>query len=98
MNGRYCKKLSTAGWEIFGLCKDQSTTWEKLNDLEECYPVETAEYLVMKHFDHEPAFNWWVKHVLSKRDQIVAKFWKRGAKKYVKTTMKFRIECPKTFD
>ena len=36
--------------------------------------------------------------MLRKRDQIVAKFRQRGAKKYVKTMMKFGIECPKTVD
>ena len=53
---------------------------------------------MMQKFDHKPAFNWWINHVLQKRDRIVAKFRKHGTKKYAKTTMKFGIECPKTVD
>ena len=54
--------------------------------------------MVIQKVDHEPAFNWWVKHVLRKQDLIVAKLRKRGAKKYAKTMMKFGIYFPKTVD
>ena len=80
VNGKACMKRSTAGWEICVLWKDESTTWEKLSDLKECYPVETAEYAVLQKLDHEPAFNWWVKHVLRKRDRIISKVKQRGLK------------------
>ena len=33
VNGRACKKRSTDGWEICVIWKDQSTTWERLDDL-----------------------------------------------------------------
>ena len=98
VNGRSCLKRSTAGWEICVLWKDESTSWEKLSDLKECYPVETAEYAVLQKIDHEPAFNWWVKHVLQKRDRIISKVKQRRAKKYARTTMKFGVECPKTVE
>ena len=98
VNVRAYKSHSTAGWEIFVLWKDQRTAWERLADLKECYPVYTSESLVIQKVDHDPAFNWWVNHALRKRDRIVAKLQQRGAKKYVKTTMKFGIECPKTVD
>ena len=52
----------------------------------------------MQKVDHDPEFNWWVKHVLMKQDQIVAKVRQHGAKKYAKTMMKFGIEFPKTVD
>ena len=54
--------------------------------------------MVIQKVDHEPAFNWWVKHVLRKQDLIVSKLQKRGAKKYAKTMMKFGIYFLKTFD
>ena len=72
VNGKACMKRSTAGWEICVLWKDESTTWEKLSDLKECYPVETAEYEVLQKFDHEPNFNWWVNHMLRKQDRIIS--------------------------
>ena len=46
--------------------------WEKLSDLKESHPVQTAEFAVAQGINHEPAFNWWIKHVLKKRDGIVA--------------------------
>ncbi len=45
--------------------------------------------------DHEPAFNWWVPHVLKKRDQIISLVCKRTTR-YLKRTHKFDIEGPKT--
>ena len=95
VNGRSCKKRSKDGREIF-FWKYHRTTWERLADLKECYPVDTAEYLVIQKVDHKPSFNWWVKRVLQKQDRIVAKVWQRGGKKYAKTTMKFGIEFLKT--
>ena len=43
--------------------------------------------------DHEPAFNWWVTHVLKKRDQIISLVQKRISR-YLKHSHKFGIEIP----
>ena len=59
-------KRTTAGWDLCIQWKDGSTSWEKLSDMKQCYPVETAEYAVAQGIDSQPAFNWWVKHVLKK--------------------------------
>ncbi len=75
--------------------KDGSTSWESLVDLKESHPIETAEYAVSKELDHEPAFNWWVPHVLKKRDQIISLVHRRTTC-YLKRTHKFGIEIPKT--
>ncbi len=48
-----------------------------------------------KGLDHEPAFNWWVPHVLKKRDQIISLVRKQTTR-YLKRTHKFGIEVPKT--
>ncbi len=45
--------------------------------------------------DHEPAFNWWVPHVLRKTDHIISLVRKRNPC-YLKRTHKFGIELPKT--
>ena len=55
-----------AGWQICCQCKDRFTSWEKLSDLKESHPVLTAEFAVVHGIDHEPAFNWWVRHMLKK--------------------------------
>jgi hypothetical protein len=75
--------------------KDGSTSWESLADLKESHPIETAEYAVTKGIDHKLAFNWWVPHVMKKRDRIISLVCKRTTR-YLKRTQKFGIEVPKT--
>ena len=94
--GRPSLRRTTVGWQICVQWKDGSTSWEKLSDLKECYPVETAEYATAQGIDHEPAFNWWVPHVLKRRDRIISAVKRRGNTRYMKRTHKFGIEVPKT--
>ena len=53
-----------------------------------------AEYAVTHGIDHEPAFNWWMKHFLKKRERIISLV-KRRNTRYLKRTHKFGIELPK---
>ena len=71
---------------------DGSTSWLTLKELKESNPIETAEYAVAMGIEKEPAFAWWVKHVLKKRDRIIKKVKARVAKK----THMFGIEVPNT--
>ncbi len=48
-----------------------------------------------KGIDPEPAFNWWIPHVLKKCDQIISLVRKRTTR-YLKRTHKFGIEVSKT--
>ena len=52
-------RRTTFGWHICCQWKDGSTTWEKLSDLKEAYPLQVTEYSVAQGLVHEPAFNWW---------------------------------------
>jgi hypothetical protein len=88
-------KCSTIGWQLCCQWKDGSTSWDNLADLKESHPLETAEYAVTHSIDHKPAFNWWVPHVLKKRDPIISLVNKRTTR-YLKRTQKFGIEVPKT--
>ncbi|KAL7526268.1 LOW QUALITY PROTEIN: hypothetical protein ACHAXR_003858, partial [Thalassiosira sp. AJA248-18] len=45
--------------------------------------------------DHEPGFNYWVPQTLKKRNRIISLVKKRQTR-YLKKTMKFGIEVPKT--
>ena len=65
-------KRSTKGWEVCVRWKNGSTTWEKLSDFKESYPVQTAKYAATNYIDTEPAFNYWVPHTLKKRDSIIS--------------------------
>ena len=94
-NGRPSIRKSTAGWKLCCQWLDGSTSWVRLSELKESHPVQVAEYAVAAGIDHEPAFNWWVRHVLKKRDRIIAQVKQRNAR-YLKKTHKFGIEMPKS--
>jgi hypothetical protein len=94
-DGRTYLRRSTVGWQLYCQWKDGSTSWESLlADLKEFHPIKTAEYAMTKGLDHEPAFNWWVPHVLRKRDQIISLV-RRRTTRYFKRTHRFGIEVPK---
>jgi hypothetical protein len=65
-------KCSTVGWQLCCQWKDGSASWENIADLKESHPIETAEYAKILGIDYEPAFNWWVPHILKKRDRIIS--------------------------
>jgi len=92
--GRRYHKKTTAGWWLCCLWKGGYTSWEKLSDLKESYPVQVAEYAKAAEIQHEPAFTWWTEHVLKKRDRIIGKVTKR----YTKVTHKFGIELPESVE
>jgi len=91
-NGVKRRKETTRGWEILVQWKDGSTTWNKLKDLKQAYPVELAEYAVANRIDHFPAFAWWVPYTLKKKARIVSKI----KSKYWSRTHKYGIRIPKT--
>ncbi len=89
--GRDHIRKTTKGWKLCVEWKDKSTSWETLANLKESYPVDVAEYAVTSGIDKEPAFGWWVPHVLKKRQRIISAVNRR----YLKTTHKFGIRIPK---
>jgi hypothetical protein len=93
--GRNSMRRSTVGWHLCVQWKDGSTSWQSLKDLKEAYPLAVTEYAVAQGIDGEPAFNWWVKPVLRKREHIIALVKKRSAK-FLKKTHKFGIEVPRS--
>ena len=85
-------KHTTKGWMLCVQWKDKSTSWEKLSDMKESYLAEDAEYATALGIQDEPAFAWWTKDVLWKRQWIIAVVnrW------YQKTTHKLGIHVLKT--
>jgi hypothetical protein len=94
-NGRTYLRRSTIGWQLCCLWKDGFTSWTNLAALKESHPIEVAKYAKIIGIDHEPAFNWWVPHILKKRDHIISLVKKRNPR-YLKRTHKFVIEVPRT--
>ena len=93
-DGRSFMCRTTAGWQLCIQWKDSSTTWEKLSDLKESYPIECAYYNVSQGLMKEPAFNWWVGFVLKKCERIILLVKKRNTR-YLKRNEKFGISLPK---
>ena len=80
---------TTKGWKVNLKWKDGSTTWNKLKGIKYFYPVKMAEYTVENIILDEPAFAWWVKFVLRKRDRIISK-----TQRYWLETHKYGIRVP----
>ncbi len=53
-----------------------------------------AEYAVNNRIADEPAFSWWVRQVLRKRDRVIAKVKSR----YWRTTHKYGVRIPKSVE
>ena len=85
-------RLTTRGWDLQVQWRDGSTSWVALKDLKESNPVEVAEYAVVNKIVEEPAFAWWVRSILRRRDRIIKKVQTRFKIK----THKFGIELPKS--
>ena len=91
-NGTKRRKETTKGWEILIQWKDGSTTWNKLKDVKDSYPVELAEFSILHKTSEEPAFKWWVPYTLKKKQRIISKI----KSKYWERTHKYGVRIPKS--
>jgi hypothetical protein len=87
------RKVTTQGVEFTVEWRDGSTSRIALKDLKEANPVKVAEYAVANKIDDEPAFAWWVRDVLKRRERVVKKL---KTRKVWQEKMKFGIELPRT--
>ena len=92
--GKRHPRITTQGWELQVEWRDGSATWVPLKELKQSNPVEVAEYAVANKIAEEPAFAWWVRDALRKRDRII----KKVKARYWAKTHKFGIELPKTVE
>ena len=90
-NGSKKRRITTKGWNFHVKWKDGTASWVPLKDIKESYPIQTAEYAVMRGVNHKPAFVWWVPSVLKKKDTIISKVKSRLTQK----THKYGIEVPR---
>jgi hypothetical protein len=84
----------TKGWKLCVKWHDGSTSWERLADLTELYPIEVAEFATAHGLHDEAAFMWWVPYVLARCKRIIAAV----NRCYHKCTHKYGIKIPKMFD
>jgi hypothetical protein len=93
-NGNKQLRRTTQGWKLCVQWKDGSTSWETLANLKSSHPIQTAEYAVQRKIDSEPAFRWWVPHVLNERKKVISAVNTR----YLKRNQKFGIDIPRTVE
>jgi len=87
-------RRTTKGWKMLVSWKDGTSSWVPLKDLKEAYPVQVAEYALANKILEEPAFAWWARHILKKRDRIIRKVKSR----YWARTHKYGILLPKSVE
>ena len=91
-SGTKRRKPTTKGWELLISWKDGTTSWARLADMKESFPIEVSEYARANDIIDKPAFAWWCYHVLRKKDRLIS-----GAKtKYWLKTHKYGIRLPKS--
>jgi hypothetical protein len=86
------REKDTNGCTLCILWKDGSTSWETLKNIKHGFPVQAAEYAVAKGLQEHPAFNWWVKPTLKRKERII----KAVKTRYLKKTHKYGLRLPKT--
>ncbi len=93
-NGVNRRIETTKGWEILIQWNDGSTTWNKLKDVKDSFPVQLAEYATLNKISNEPAFVWWVNYTLKKIGRIISKI----KSKFFKKTYKYGIRVPNSVE
>jgi hypothetical protein len=93
-SGNKVPRKTTIGWDPMVEWKDGSSSWVALTDIKESHQLEVAEYAINNKIAEEPAFNWWARQALKKRDRNIAKV--KTSSSYQKRTHKYGIRVPKT--
>ena len=78
------RRETKKGVEVLVQWKDSITIWVTLKDMKNSYPVQMDEYAVHRHnpvqmenyaaycrIAGDPAFVWWTRNVLAKRNHII---------------------------
>ena len=91
-NGRKRKNETIKGWELLIQWEHSLMTWESMNDVKQCYPLQLYECSHQAQISQETAFSWWVPHVMKKRNKIISKV----KSKYWTHTHKYGVRIPKS--
>ncbi len=86
-------RQTTRGWKLLVSWKDGTSSWIALKNLKESNPVEVAEYALTNKILEDPAFAWWARHVLCKRERLIRKV---KSRRYWDRIHKYGILIPKT--
>ena len=95
-SGTRKRKPTTRGWQLLLNWKDGTSSWVRLADVKESFPIELSQYARDNGIIDEPAFAWWAHHTLRKLKQIRKV---SGAKtKYWMKTHKYGVRLPKSIE
>ena len=86
------RRVTAKGWKIKVVWEDDSESWIPLSTVKESNPIELAEFAVAHNLHNEPAFAWWMHHVLRKRKHFINKL----RKEVKRSNLKFGLVVPKT--
>jgi len=94
VNGRRVMKRTLAGWDLEVEWKDGSTTWIPLKELKNQNDYDVATYAIANQIDSEPAFDWWVRHVITRHKRLI----KASRRRFIRQGYKYGIKIPDTID
>ena len=97
-SGRRHPKVTTQCWELEVEWRDGTTSWVPLKDLKDSNPVPLAEYAVANKISEEPAFAWWVRLTLKRRDRIIKKVKSRYWAKVISLALNSLRQSRKLFE
>ena len=92
-SGTRRRVITSKGWDLHIRWETGETSYIALKDIKECNPIAVAEYAFASNINDEPAFAWWVRTVIKRRDVMVSKVARR-----VRKNMKFGIKIPVDYD
>jgi hypothetical protein len=83
-------QFTTKGWEICVAWTDGTSSWHKMVEIKNSFPLALAEYAIANELQNYRAFCWWVPHTLRKRKHAI----KAVKSRYSRRTHKFGIYVP----
>ena len=88
--GKRYKVKTVRGWDLEVEWTDGTTSWLPLSKVKDSNPVDVAEYAIQNRIDHEPAFDWWCRELVKKKQRLVMAVKRR----YSKAGYKFGVRVP----
>jgi hypothetical protein len=83
-------QFTTKGWEICVAWTDGTSSWHKMVEIKNSFPLALAEYVNANDLQNYPAFSWCVSHTFHKRKHAI----KAVKSRYSRRTHKFGIYVP----
>ena len=72
VRGQSSEQKTTKGWHLCVQWKYGTKKWDRLSELKESHHIQVTENSLLQGISHEPDFNWWVTHVLNKRESVIS--------------------------